>query len=82
MTILFDSAAAVNVANVLFAESLLPPTVFSRTRDDQPSPLDSLEWYQRCEETGDPSDPADWDAEDLDRLADMEHDAQMCGLIA
>jgi hypothetical protein len=77
MTILFDSAAAVNVDNVFFAQDLLPPTVFTRTVDDQPSPEDSLEWYQ----TSDPSDPADWDADDLAMEQAMLEDARACGLI-
>lgn len=65
MTILFDSAAAVNVDNVFFAQGILPPTTFVRTSDDQPSPADSLEWYMQDD---DPSDPAEWSDEELEEM--------------
>mgnify|MGYP000390858667 CR=1 FL=1 len=75
--VMFDSTALIiNPAPYEFGEGLLPPTTFVRTKDDQPSPEDSLEWY-----ASDPSDPADWDAEDEAFEQALLEDARACGLI-
>lgn len=63
---IFDSSSLViNPAPREFGEGLLPPTTFARTKDDQPSPEDSLEWYQYGE---DMSDPADWSDDEVEAM--------------
>ena len=62
----FDSnSLIINPSPYEFGEGLLPPTEAIRTRDDQPSPEDSLEWYRNEE---DPSDPADWSDEEVEEM--------------
>lgn len=83
MTILFDSASCVKPAT--FGTGLIrrPPVVTEarRTRDDEPSKADSLEWYSGGE--ADMSDPRDWSEREINhRLAvAMCNDAVMCGFI-
>jgi len=84
VTILFDSAECVKP--ITFGSGLLSSrrpivTEARRTRADEPSKIDSIEWYSNGEY--DPSDPRDWSTAELLRREQIAryNDAVMCGFI-
>lgn len=84
MTILFDSTSCVKPAS--FGSGLVarrPPIITEarRTRDDEPSAADRLEWYSDGQ--ADLSDPRDWSQQEINRRLQnaMYNDAVACGFL-